>query len=322
MIKEIVGRIEKEIAQLNFPEQLPDLYNPISYSLSAGGKRIRPLLLMISSRIFGVNDEASIHQALGIEIFHNFTLVHDDIMDNAPLRRGKPSVYKKWNQNTAILSGDVMFSLSLQEISKCDKELLPDVLKTFLDMTVKVCEGQQMDMDFEERTYVNMPEYIKMIELKTAYLLAGSLKIGAILGRASRETTIAMFDFGIKIGTAFQLMDDYLDVYGDPEKFGKQVGGDIIAGKKTFLFIETLKNLPDNDKLNFERMFASEDLNSKSKVEGIKEYYEKSGANEIIREKADKLLLSAQQILNSIEGNDMAKEELINLTLQLTNRDK
>jgi len=322
MIEELAGRIEKEIAQLNLPRQLPDLYDPIAYSLANGGKRLRPLLLMISSRIFNVSDDIAIHQALAVEIFHNFTLIHDDIMDNAPLRRGKPSVYQKWNQNSAILSGDVMFAISIQEVSKCENSILPDVLSTFLDMTIKVCEGQQMDMDFEKRSDVDMSEYIKMIELKTAYLLAGSLKIGAILGRATKETIEMMFEFGMKVGTAFQLIDDYLDAYGDPEKFGKQMGGDIMAGKKTFLFIETTKKLGGEEKLKFEELFDSKKVDMEEKVEKVKFHFEKSGSKDKLKERADSLLYSAQEILQRVEGNFEAKEELINLTYKLMNRDK
>ncbi len=322
MIKELSAKIEDELNNLDLPTDLPNLYDPISYTLENGGKRLRPLLLMISSRIFGGNDEDSIHQALAVEIFHNFTLVHDDIMDNAPLRRGKESVYKKWDSNTAILSGDVMYSLSFAELSKCNPETLPAILECFIDTGIKVCEGQQMDMDFEMRDDVVLDEYIKMIGMKTAVLMAGSLKIGALAAGGSISDSDSMYEYGMKAGTAFQLIDDYLDAFGDPEKFGKKVGGDIIARKKTYLYLNTLEYLEEEDKKEFEKVFNSDTLSDDYKVNQVKDFFKKTGAHDRIRERANALLFEAKEILDNIKGDEKAKEELINLTLQLTNREK
>lgn len=322
MIDGLAGRIEEELARLDLPSGLPELYSPIAYTLEKGGKRIRPLLLMIAAKMFGADLEKAMHQALAVEIFHNFTLVHDDIMDNAPLRRGRPSVYHKWDQNTAILSGDVMFSLAFKQAINCEEDVLPEVIQTFTDMTIKVCEGQQMDMNFEKRNDVSLEEYLEMIGLKTAYLLAGSLKLGAILGRASQNAADAMFDYGMLTGTAFQLMDDYLDAYGNPEKFGKQVGGDILSGKKTFLYIQTKKRLNEEDLKKFEETFNSNHIEKGEKIKLIKSYFDKSGASEEIRNMANELLKKSARLLSSLEVDEKSKEELINLTNQLTKRDK
>ena len=322
MIEELTGRIEKELKNLVVPGYLPELYDPISYTLADGGKRIRPLLLMLSARIFDVSDEESIHQAMAVEIFHNFTLVHDDIMDNAPLRRGKASVYQKWNANTAILSGDVMFSLSMQEVVKCNQQSIKEVLDTFIGMTIKVCEGQQMDMNFEKNSDVSIDEYMKMIELKTAYLLAGSLKLGAILGRADKTTQENIFNFGLKSGIAFQLMDDFLDAFGTTKNFGKQIGGDILAGKKTFLHLHCLSNLFGKEREEYLDCFTSSSINAEEKIERTKKYFETTGAKEAVKKKAQDMLDDAKKSLHKIEGNRLAIEQLVFLTNQLTNREK
>lgn len=322
MIEELTNRINGEFQKINVPVFLPELYEPIRYTYDGGGKRIRPILLMLSSRIFGVKDDDSVHAALAVEIFHNFTLVHDDIMDNAPLRRGRPSVFQKWNQNTAILSGDVMFSLAIQQILKTKPDWLKPALETFLDVTIKVCEGQQMDLNFENKTIVTLSEYLRMIELKTACLLAGSLKIGAILGNAGNSIENKMFELGLKLGSAFQLIDDYLDVFGDTETVGKLSGGDIISGKKTFLHIHTLNALSGNQKEEYFTAFNSLDLDPSEKIEIVKTCYEVSGAKEEIVKLAEDKLSYAENILKSLSGNKRAIDELIFLTKQLSKREK
>lgn len=229
--------VEEAIQDKGFKKEPISLYEPISYTMALGGKRVRPALLLMANDLFGGTANRALNAALAIEIFHNFTLVHDDIMDNAPVRRGKPTVFKKWNVPTAILSGDVMLVEAYQLLCDYEPELLPHLLKLFNKTAVEVCEGQQYDMLFENASDVSIDDYLKMIELKTAVLLGASLKMGALIAKATRNDAQHLYEFGKNIGVAFQLMDDILDVYGDPKKFGKQVGGDILANKKNILII-------------------------------------------------------------------------------------
>ena len=322
MIKKLSEQIDKEIRSLAYPDDLPNLFDPISYTLNLGGKRIRPLLTLLGARLFKPNAELAMSQAIGIEMFHNFTLVHDDIMDEAPVRRGAESVFKKWNSNTAILSGDVMFALAVQHISDCNKETLPQVLSCFLESTIKVCEGQQMDMDFENRERVELSEYVRMIELKTAWLLAGSLKIGAIVAGADERSSTKLFDFMMKAGTAFQLMDDYLDVYGDPSKFGKQVGGDIRSGKKTFLFLRSLERCGDKDRNRLIELYRVENNRGEEAVKEVAEIFNSCGASSELLEESESLLKSGLEILSQVKGDRQIMDEIINLTHQLIIREK
>ncbi len=232
--------ISEEVNKLSFPTYPAELYEPIKYILSLGGKRMRPALLLMACDMFGGDVQKAIPPALAIEVFHNFTLMHDDIMDNAPLRRGSVTVHERWNQNVGILSGDVMLIEGYKLMMQVDDHLLRPILDIFNDTAVGVCEGQQIDMEFENRSDVNIEEYINMIRLKTAVVLGGALKIGAMIGGASSTDADLLYTFGEQLGIAFQLQDDILDVYGNPEKFGKQVGGDILANKKTFLLIKAL----------------------------------------------------------------------------------
>ena len=322
MIKKLSEQIEKEIKSLEFPTDLPNLFDPISYTMKLGGKRIRPLLTLLAARLFKPDSDLAMSQALGVEIFHNFTLVHDDIMDEAPVRRGAESVYKKWNSNTAILSGDVMFALATQYISNCDKEKLPGVLSCFLETTIKVCEGQQMDMDFEERDNVGLEEYTQMIELKTAWLLAGSLKIGAIIAGADEKNSSLLFDFMIKAGTAFQLMDDYLDVYGDPGKFGKRVGGDIVSGKRTFLLLKSLEMCGEEDRKRLLEIYRTETERDDETVKEVTDIFDKCQASNQLLIESEKLLKLGLDILSQIDGDAKVMSELVNLTHQLIIREK
>jgi geranylgeranyl diphosphate synthase, type II len=233
--------INEAVNKLAFPIQPAALYEPISYILALGGKRMRPALLLMACDLFGGDTSAAISPALAIEVFHNFTLMHDDIMDNAPLRRGRVTVHERWNKNVGILSGDVMLVESYKLMMQVKEHLLRPVLDIFNATAVGVCEGQQLDMEFEERNNVRIDEYIDMIRLKTSVLLGGALKIGALIGGADNKDAELLFSFGEHLGVAFQLQDDILDVYGDPEKFGKQVGGDIISNKKTYLLIKAFE---------------------------------------------------------------------------------
>ena len=232
---ELLKKIEKAITDIQYPSHPASLYAPISYIMGLGGKRIRPTMLLMSTELFGGELNSAIPAALAIETFHNFTLIHDDIMDNAPLRRGQQTVHEKWNANTAILSGDVMMVEANKHLTKLDISVLKPALDTFNATAQGVCEGQQLDMEFETREDVSIDEYINMIRLKTAVLLGGAMKLGAIVANAPIKESELIYEFGENLGIAFQLQDDILDVYGDPEKFGKQVGGDIISDKKTFL---------------------------------------------------------------------------------------
>ena len=230
--------IENRIKNLDYPDNPDSLYNPIRYIMGIPGKRIRPLLLLMAYQLFDQNLEKAISSAIAVEHFHNFTLLHDDIMDNAPLRRGRPTVHEKWNNNIAILSGDVMMIQAYQLLLDVDPKNLKQVLDVFSKTAIKVCEGQQWDIDFETQKNVSLTDYIKMIEFKTGVLIASSLEIGAIIAESSFKEQNHLYEFGINIGIAFQLKDDLLDVFGTPDVFGKQVGGDIIANKKTFLYLK------------------------------------------------------------------------------------
>jgi len=237
-LEDLQAIIGEAVKKLNFPEYPAALYEPISYILSLGGKRMRPALLLMACDLFGGNIEEAIPPALAIEVFHNFTLMHDDIMDNAPLRRGHTTVHERWNKNVGILSGDVMLIEGYKLMMQVKEHLLRPILDIFNTTAVGVCEGQQLDMEFEERHTVSINEYLEMIRLKTAVVLGGALKIGALIGGAILKDAELLSSFGEHLGIAFQLQDDILDVYGDPEKFGKQVGGDIISNKKTYLLIK------------------------------------------------------------------------------------
>ena len=234
--------INEGLAELDIPAAPATLYEPIRYMLALGGKRIRPLLTLMAANLFSIPDiRQAVPAALAVELFHNFSLVHDDIMDAAPLRRGKPTVHKQWNANVAILSGDNLLIMAYGQLAKCPGDMLPPVLETFNKMATHVCEGQQLDMDFEGSPVVGINDYLHMIQLKTSVLLGAALKIGALLGNARNTDAQHLYDFGVNVGIAFQLQDDLLDVYGDPEQFGKQRGGDILANKKTYLLLKALE---------------------------------------------------------------------------------
>jgi len=261
--------IEKELADLSYPSNSKDLYDPIKYMLNIGGKRIRPTLMLLSHQLFSDDIEKSIKAAVGIEIFHNFTLLHDDIMDKAPLRRGLQTVHEKWDNNTSILSGDTMLVQAFDLISQVEDKNLRKILQVFNKAATEVCEGQQWDMNFEEREDVTISEYLKMIEYKTAVLLATSLQIGSINAGASIEQQNHMYDFGKNIGIAFQLKDDLLDAFGDPDIFGKQVGGDIKANKKTYLYLKALELANESQKKQLLCLFSEENENKVNEIKSI-----------------------------------------------------
>jgi geranylgeranyl diphosphate synthase type II len=257
-LKEIQNLLDKKFSSLKLDGTPPELYAPISYTVSWSGKRIRPVLLLIACDLFGGNTNIASDSAVGLELFHNFTLIHDDIMDNAPLRRGKPTVFKKWDSNIAILSGDTMFALAYKQVIRTKSPFLKKILDVFTQTAVEVCEGQQMDLNFESVDNVSIEEYLNMIRLKTAVLIGASLKIGALIAGADKKNTDIIYKFGENIGMAFQLQDDYLDAFGDEKQFGKKTGGDIIENKKTYLYLKAceisdkknLKILNDLYKIN------------------------------------------------------------------------
>lgn len=275
----LTSRIGEIFENINLPEQPAGLYDPIRYTLQSGGKRLRPTLLLAAVAAFGADLEKAKNQCVGIELFHNFTLIHDDVMDNSDVRRGQMTVHRRWNANTAILSGDAMLTLATQYMSRCDSSVLPRVLDVFNRVALEVYEGQQLDMDFEREQTVSVREYLHMITLKTSVLLGGALKIGAILAGADEASSEALYRYGIDLGIGFQLQDDYLDTFGDPLIFGKALGGDILNEKKTWLMI-TAKAEDPSGRLN-EALTGS--LNEDDKVRVVTEVYRDLGLDKRIR---------------------------------------
>ena len=271
-LSQLSAIVDAELEKIDFPERPVQLYSPIKYVMRLGGKRMRPVLVLMAHQLFNDNIEKAISPAIGIEIFHNFTLLHDDIMDQAPLRRGKKTVHEKWNKNVAILSGDTMLVKSYDFLTNVDQVIIKQVLATFNKSAILVCEGQQMDMDFETQKDVSIREYLKMIEYKTAVLFAASLQIGGITANASKDDQNNLFQFGINMGIAFQLKDDLLDAFGDEVEFGKQIGGDIRANKKTFLYLKALQLANDKQRYDLTSYFSSTNY-SDQKVIGVKSIF-------------------------------------------------
>ena len=298
-----------------------NLYDPIVYIMELGGKRLRPILTLISADVLGGKYEDALDAALAIEVFHNFSLVHDDIMDAAPLRRGEKTVHKKWDVNTGILSGDVMLINSYQYFESYPADLFKSLIKVFSKTAIEVCEGQQYDMDFEISDDVTVPDYIKMITYKTAVLVAAAMKMGAIIARSSEELQSAIYDYGINLGIAFQLQDDYLDAFGDPENFGKQVGGDIIENKKTFLYIRALELATEEEKRELKNLFSIKPQDPQEKIQTVKQIFIKSGEAEVTREEIEKYTKRAFQILESLDAPENKKGVLQRFGNKLMNRE-
>ncbi|MBS1554766.1 MAG: polyprenyl synthetase family protein [Bacteroidetes bacterium] len=278
-------QIEAEIKKQAFGRQPKSLYEPIRYIMALGGKRLRPLLTVLSYSLYKKNTDGIIKYATAVEAFHNFTLLHDDIMDKAPLRRGKPTVHEKWNVNTAILSGDVMLVKVYDMFLDLEEAKLKEVLRIFNQCAAEVCEGQQWDMEFESKSKVTEAQYIEMIRLKTAVLLGFALELGALLAGASAEDRRSLREFGTNIGIGFQLKDDLLDVYADQKKFGKQVGGDIIANKKTFLLIKAIEKSRGKDKAELLRWLAAKKFDKRKKVKAITEIYDRNNIAQLTEQR-------------------------------------
>ena len=318
----LTKKIEEAISNISFDLKPKSLFEPIKYAISVGGKRVRPLLVLLATNMFGKEVEKSLKPAIGIEIFHNFTLLHDDLMDKSDMRRGMPAVHKKWNANTAILSGDAMLIESYKYVASVHPDLLPEVMELFSTTAMEVCQGQQLDMDFEKRADVTEAEYIEMIVLKTAVLLACSLKMGAILANASARDAELLYNYGINIGLAFQLKDDLLDVYGDAKTFGKNIGGDIVSNKKTYLLIKALKSSDKKQLAELMRWISAENFDKNEKIESVKNIYNELNLKSISENLIEKYYLAALDCLSSINVSDERKKELIYLSENLMYREK
>ncbi|RTY76092.1 MULTISPECIES: polyprenyl synthetase family protein [unclassified Flavobacterium] len=290
-----------EYLQAQYETKEPrNLYEPIRYILDLGGKRIRPVLTLMSAEIFDAPYQKALPAALAVEVFHNFSLVHDDIMDDAPLRRGKATVHEKWNINTGILSGDAMLILAYQYFEQYEPVIFRDLAKLFSKTALEVCEGQQWDVDFEERNDVTIPEYLMMIQYKTAVLVAAAMKMGAIIAETTEENANLVYDFGLNLGLAFQLQDDFLDAFGDPETFGKQVGGDIIENKKTYLYLKAVAFSKEEEAKELRYLFSVQPENSTDKIETVKALFNSSGAATATQEAIQDFTFKAFQTLDKM----------------------
>ncbi|WP_204344800.1 polyprenyl synthetase family protein [Psychroserpens algicola] len=302
------------------PKKPETLYEPINYILQLGGKRLRPVLTLMTAEIFGCDYTKALHAALSVEVFHNFSLVHDDIMDDAPLRRGKITVHEKWDINTGILSGDAMLIMAYRLFENYEPKVFQDLAKLFSKTALEVCEGQQYDVDFETRDDVTISEYLKMIEYKTAVLVGAAMKMGAIVADASEECRNSIYDFGKNLGIAFQLQDDYLDVFGDPETFGKQVGGDIIENKKTYLYLKALEFSNAEDRLQLEHLYSVSPSNPNDKIDTVKQLFVSSGSAQATKAEIEHYTNKAFSVLESIKVSEDNKEALRAFGNSLMNR--
>lgn len=315
-------RINEELGKVLINEEPRSLFDPPVYVFSLGGKRIRPILTLMVADLFEKDIEDAINPALAIEIFHNFSLLHDDLMDKADLRRGSETVHIKWSANTAILAGDAMVIESYKYISKVPHRYLPELLEVFSDTAMDICIGQQLDMDFEQRMDVTEDEYLNMIRLKTAVLIGCSLKLGAIVSDASAEDINALYQFGINLGLAFQLKDDLLDVFGDFKTFGKKPGGDILSNKKTYLLIKALKSSNEKQKAELDKWLTAEEFDPEQKINAVKNIYEELKLSDLVENLIEKYYLASLEYLKSISVSDARKSNLLNLSEQLMYREK
>ena len=311
-----LNAIQTEIASTKYGESPAELYEPIDYLMSLGGKKMRPLLTIMATNIFSDDWQKAVKPAIGVEVFHNFTLMHDDIMDAAPIRRGKPTVHQKWNENIAILSGDVMLVCAYELMTAVDDKIFKHVIKRFNKTAAEVCEGQQWDMNFATRNDVTEDEYINMIRLKTSVLLGFSLELGGLIAETDEASTQLLYEIGTNIGIGFQLKDDILDVYGDPEKFGKQVGGDIIENKKTWLLLKALELGGD---LNY--WLTTKDFDKEEKVKAVTEIYNSLNIKQLAENKMNFYFDKGLKDLEKLNAPSERKQPLIELTKQLIERE-
>ena len=314
--------INKEILKLDWDREPQGLYQPIAYTLVAGGKRVRPQLAMIASKLFGGKEEEVLPAALALEVFHNFTLVHDDLMDRAKVRRARPTVHVQWNENTAILAGDQMMIEAYKLITEVPEDKLPKVLRLFNKMATQICEGQQYDVDFENKEEVSIDDYLKMIRLKTSVLLATALQIGAYIAGAEEQQQEALYQFGINVGLAFQIQDDILDVWGEPDTFGKAVGGDISCNKKTFVYLEAMRILGENheeEKRALQAWYSQVMEDNTQKIAAVKGLFEQFNVRSACETVVENYTQKALQILNGLPQN-AAIEQLSQLANKLNTR--
>lgn len=307
---EILKMVNEFLDHLSYDRKPESLYEPIKYVLSMGGKRIRPTLMLLAYNLYKENPEDILMNACALETYHNYTLLHDDLMDNADMRRGHLTVHKKWNNNTAILSGDSMLVLAFQRMMQCDTKHLKDMLDLFTVTALEIGEGQQYDMEFETRNDVKEEEYIEMIRLKTSVLLACALKIGAILADASAEDADNLYKFGEQIGLAFQLQDDYLDVYGDSKVFGKEIGGDITSNKKTYMLINAFNKANDAQRKELTRWVSARDFDRNEKVDAVTRLYNEIGIDQLAQDKIAYYFGQSKKFLDAVNVPEEKKEEL------------
>lgn len=320
--EEILKLVNDYLAQLPYERKPQSLYEPIKYVLSMGGKRVRPVLMLLAYNMFKDSPESILSSACALETYHNYTLLHDDLMDNADLRRGHETVHRKWDANTAILSGDSMLVLAYERMAQCPKEKLAEVLSLFTETALEIGEGQQYDMEFENRTDVTEAEYIEMIRLKTSVLLACAVKMGAILADASAEDADNLYKFGEQIGLAFQLQDDFLDVYGDSAVFGKAIGGDITSNKKTFMLINALNHATAEQREELTRWITAEQFDAAEKIAAVTRLYNEIGIDRMAKEKIEYYFAQSTQYLARVNVPEERKQELIAYTHEMMKREK
>ena len=319
--EEILLKVNDALDSLPYDRRPESLYDPIRYVLSLGGKRIRPVLMLLSYNLFREQPEHIMMQALALETYHNYTLLHDDLMDQADLRRGHQTVHRRWNANTAILSGDSMLVLAYQRMAQCDALHLPAVMQLFTETALEIGEGQQYDMDFERRNDVTEDEYIEMIRLKTSVLLACALKMGALLADAPEADTRLLYSFGEKVGLAFQLQDDLLDVYGDPSVFGKAIGGDITSNKKTYMLINAINRATPEQRDELMKWIGARDFDRQEKIEAVTRLYEQIGIRQLCEHKINHYFEQAQAILDQVSVADERKQHLRRYTAEMMKRE-
>jgi len=320
-VENLIDKIQDAFPEGKFLGVPQELYDPIEYTLSQGGKRLRPLLVLLSCEMFGGNTDEAMPPAVGVEIFHNFTLLHDDIMDKAPLRRGVPTVYKRWDSNVAILSGDTMFVMAYEYVCRVSSDKLPDVLTIFNDTARKVCEGQQYDMDFETQPMVNLEDYYMMIRLKTAVLIACCVKVGAIMASADPADAEHIYKFGENLGMAFQLQDDLLDAFGETSKFGKEIGGDIVTNKKTFLYLKAFELARGETLDDLTRIFHGNEAKTEEKISKIQEIYRSLNIDTLTREIIEGYLKRAIFYLDQVRIEESRKSNLRKLAKEIIHRE-
>jgi geranylgeranyl diphosphate synthase type II len=317
---EILAIVNDYLDKLPYNRNPKSLYEPIKYVLSMGGKRVRPTLMLLAYNLYRENPEKILMNAIALETYHNYTLLHDDLMDHADVRRGKPTVHRKWDANTAILSGDSMLVLAYERMAQCDAEHLGDVLNLFTETALEIDEGQQFDMEFETRNDVTEDEYIEMIRLKTSVLLACALKMGAILADASKEDQENLYKFGEQIGLAFQLQDDYLDVYGDPKIFGKAIGGDITSNKKTYMLINAFNHANAEQRAELEKWVSAVDFDRNEKVQAITRLYNEIGIDKMAIDKINWYFEQSKKYLQAVSVSEERKEELAHYAEKMMKR--